>query len=291
MNARGRKSIGASSRLLGLMGAILVLGATAWPVPMASAAIKVGEDAPAIVLEDEKGAVHRTDEATTRPLVLLFVKPGDVYTSRAIASLNEVFARHPELGRHADRLVIVSRIEPGRAVDLPPHLDRGAWRVLHDRQDAAYRGYQIIATPTIILVSGERRVAAVHAGYDAGMPQHVRLELAKLTGVELPRATTQAPEKPNMTLQMGRRLAARGMWERALGYYEQAAGEETLPAEAQCEMAAILVEMDRVEEALRIAEELEAAGFDGERLEELRERIRRKAQAAGDAPQPPSVHR
>ena len=56
--------------------------------------------------------------------------------------------------------------------------------------------------------------------------------LAKARGITLPEAVTGTPDKPNMTLQVGRRMAARGLWEDALKYYTEAARKIPLPAAA-----------------------------------------------------------
>ena len=161
--------------------------------------------------------------------------------------------------------------------------------MLFDEDDVAYRGFKMIATPTIILTNAQQVVRAVHAGYDPGMPQDVRRALAEVLGVELPEAASKKAERPNMALQLGRRMAERGLWDRALKYYRKAAEEEALPQAAQIELAEIHLEIGDKGKAATILDNLPEEIGKSERVGQLRDRLR-KTTTSGTR-QPPKVHR
>ncbi len=266
-------------RLLMAALAVVLLG----PAATALAVIQPGEPAPRLRLPDLAGRQHVIDGSTTDSLLMVFVKPDDHHTSAALAELGKMFTQWPQLGTGVRRLVVLSRVgdqlEPARRA-LAAH---PGWTVLVDREDRAYRDYRMIATPTVVLVGPDRKVVAVHAGYDPGLIQDVRLELARLLGVELPATATGAPPPFSMELQLGRRMAARGLWERALHYYERAAEAGPLPPSARVELAVILIELERLDEAEALLTELGSkapgAAAAARRLE--------RARAASPPPPPP----
>jgi tetratricopeptide (TPR) repeat protein len=239
------------------------------------AAIEVGAHAPMLDLVNEKGQQVIVGESFTSPTLFLFMKASDRYSSETIHALNEVFIKSPAIKDGVSRVAVFTRVKPG---EVPPTLEflrESEWTVLYDMKDAAFHDYLIIATPTTVLVGSDSIVAATHPGYDAGLANDVRLSIAKVTHVEVPSTASTKAEKPNMALQMGRRLVQRGLWERALPYYEKAGQEGDLSAAAQLELARILVELDRKDEATKILDSLEER-LPQEQLDHVRELLGRE---------------
>ncbi len=268
--------------------ALLWLGALL-PAAAARAVIQPGEVAPSIELQDLNDQTLRLDAPGTGVAVLLFTKPGDRHTSAAVAAINGILAQHPEIDRRATRRAILSRLRNDDQIAAAGERIGPGWPLLLDRDDAAYGAYRIIATPTLVIVGADGLVSAVHPGYDPGMAQAVRLALAAALGVELPAAATQAAAPPNMDLQMARRLAARGLWERALEYYDRLKPEDVTDA-VRVERAAILLELGRLEDALADLTAVPADSPHAARAEELRRLVTEK-QAGDAAPAPPAVTR
>ncbi|MFH0794314.1 MAG: tetratricopeptide repeat protein, partial [bacterium] len=97
--------------------------------------------------------------------------------------------------------------------------------------------------------------------------------------------------KPNFTLQMGRRMAARGLWDKALDYYLKAQTEEPLPAEAQIELAEIYLKLERPDQAIEILNRIPPEGPEAARVAPLMERARELKAAPTTGNKPPKVTR
>ena len=251
---------GSTRRLLRFAARIVLLSMMTLPAVAARAVIDVGEKAPAFKLTDLAGEVHTQDDAATTPLMLVFVKPDEKFTSETLHALDRMFLQTPDLGKGLRRMIVISRINPG---DKLEHLRdvlkiHKSWPALLDNDDMAYKAYHIIATPTMVMVGKDQKVAATHPGYDPGMEQAVRLALAKMLDVKLPEAATSKPAPPNMNLQMGRHLAKRGLYERALTYYEKAAKEAPLPPQSLVDLADIYLNLNELDKAGLVIDTLAA---------------------------------
>lgn len=227
---------------------------------------EVGDPAPMFEKVLEYIHAEKEDESTTGPVLMIFVKDDDNYSGRAIEELKRLAERNKELFEETRVLIVRSRIlangTPER-FEIPE-----SWTLARDNADSLYAAYGIIATPTAVVASNEGKILGFHAGYSAGLMRVIQRELLlELRGAE---ALRTPPPPPNLELQVGRRLAQRGLWERALPYYRQAAEKEPLDAQSLLEMARILVEMEQIEEALAILEQLN--GLEG--ADELIERAR-----------------
>lgn len=276
-----------------LVGAhiLLLLALSAFSAPQA--ALSPGDPAPDVELKTRNGAVVLYNATFTTPTLFLSVKPGDRYNSETLAILAETFARFPKLAEGLQSWIVVSRYKDPADLAFLDSLPIRGWDVLLDPDDSFYRSYKIIATPTITLVNPSHVVAAVHAGYDVAMAQDVRLSVAKLLGVQLPEsATGVAPQRPNMTLMLARRLAQRGIWDRALTTFEQARKSGPLPPDAQLEMAECHIELKQPARAIEILEAIPRDKVDADRLDTLMKRARRLAEPGPtEPPQPPVINR
>lgn len=244
----------AGSRTIRPLCLALMLGMATLNAASAVAVIQPGEVAPPFELPGSGGAPFILDGATTDPTLLMFLKPGDQYTSASLEAMDDLFERTPLLTKNLRRAVILTRMRDAEIPqDIVDFLEQNPeWTLLVDKQGKLYKAYRIIATPTFLLIDGaDRIVKAVHAGYDPGMEQALRLALANELGVELP--PTQV-ERPNMRLQIARRLASRNLWERSLDYYHETAAEDALTSHAQLEMAEVLLELNQPEPALKLLE-------------------------------------
>lgn len=212
--------------------------------PPAVAVIQPGEAAPPILLTPYGGGeTFVLDKSASATCLLLFVKPDDKYFESAIGTLNDLFVHHPAMKPRLRRAVVVSRFEDDKALAGMAKTIAGEWPLLPDRDDSLYHSYKIIATPTVVIVGPDGLVAAVHPGYDTGLQQHVRVALSELLDVPLPAFAIKEPEKPNMALQMGRRMMARGLWDKASDYFAQAAEAGPLDGLARMELAEIHLEL------------------------------------------------
>ena len=280
-------------RGLGRLALRLALwAALALPAAGARAVIGVGETAPSFTLQGLDGQVHAQDEKTSGNLLLLFIKPEERYTTETLASLDHIFTRIPQLARNLRRWIVVSRIQPG--VDLGPLKKTlqasPGWNVLLDEDDALYNAYRIIATPTTVLVGSDRRVKATHPGYDPGLEQDVRLALAEQEGGTLPPTATRPAAPPDLQLQMGRRLAALGIYDRALKYYEQALNKGPLPPEVQLELAEVYLGLNRPDQAIQTLQAIPKDSPAAARVGPLLEQANKlKAGHPEATPRPPRI--
>ncbi|GAB4321341.1 MAG: hypothetical protein Kow0059_16020 [Candidatus Sumerlaeia bacterium] len=238
-------------------GLWLIQAVMLWNAPAAEAVIQPGARAPEFSLPIYgRDSAERFSVGADAPTtcLLVFVKPGDKHLPAAIAVLNDVLTRYPQLDQRLRRAVILSRFDSDEEISaVAGGLKAGTeaaldWPLVLDRDDRLYHGYRIIATPTVVIVGADGRVADVHPGYDTGLENHVRVALGRMLGVEMPAFATATPRKPDMNLQMGRRMAARGLWDKALGYYRKAAAAGPLPPEAQLELAAVHLELLQFDE-------------------------------------------
>jgi len=255
------------------------------------AALTPGEKAPDFELRTRRGQMVRYDASVTSPALFLSVKPAERYTSQTLSALNETFEKFPQLGNGLFRWIVVSRIEGEDETLFHNGEWTEGWGVLLDPDDTFYKDYRIIATPTITVVGEDHVVVAVHPGYDTGMVQHVRIALAKLLGVELPQTVTQKAEKPNFNLQLARRMAQRGLWDKALMYFEKAMEQGPLPPEALLELAESQIEVGQAKEALETLDSIPDGSVDPSRIESLKSRAQKLDTRDQEPNQPPKIFR
>src|SRR5262245_32893708 len=151
----------------------------AWlPASGVEAVLKIGDKVPSFTLNSPAGKTYSLDQ-TSATALLVFVKINDRNTSKALAELQNLLEKNPELAANLRCFIIVTRMTAGQT--LPPHLSsiRAPWQLLIDQKDQTYRDYRIIATPSFIIVGSDRIVAGVHAGYDPGTTQDLRMQLAR----------------------------------------------------------------------------------------------------------------
>ncbi|MBX3727603.1 MAG: tetratricopeptide repeat protein [Candidatus Sumerlaeia bacterium] len=224
------------------------------------------------------------DAPTTGPVVLVFLKPGDAHAARIVEDLHALRGRDERLARSSSVVAIISRFPGGGAPALPTFPKD--WRVLHDTQDTLYTAYRIIATPSVAVVGSDKRLVGFHPGYGPALAAAIRRDL--MLAIDGAGAlVTPTPSRDGMNVQMGRALARRGLWERALGYYRKAAEEGELSAEAQLEMATLHLELGERDDALRLLEALAPAHANLPGIEDLRRRLTESVETP--LPKPPPV--
>lgn len=258
--------------------------------PGASAALGVGKLAPMMELPDLKGETHSFAEFTSKPMVLVFVKPEDRYSSVTLGAIEGMYARRAELTKNVPHLVVISRLR-GKMIpaELISFLEEHNWRIFVDEADKAYRAYEIIATPTVLLIDQNGRVVLGSAGYDVGLVRDLRENLGRIQGLANPHMNSRG-EKPNMALQMGRRMAERGLWDKAKLYYDKVREDGALAPKAQVEYVVILIEAGLWKEA---GTELDAMAVDAESAAEVA-RLRallESGRSDTSTPAPPRVNR
>ena len=288
------KSLALKKGLLPVMAAmssVTVVLITILPVSFAQAVLQPGQDAPLFDSVDNVGNVYHLDDKTSDPVLLLFAKPGDRHTTAAVKALNNMFEKHPVLKQDLKRWIILSGSDAARHVEPVNAAAGGMWPILLDMQNEAYRAYRIIATPTVVVVGRDRRIDAINPGYDLGMEDTIRKALARVLSVSLPEGVLKEPSKPNMMLQMGRRMAARGLWERAAYYYGKAMEQESLSVDAQIELAEIYLELQCVEESLKILNQISADPSGAARVKPVLKRARALKGRRSETPKPPKVTR
>lgn len=264
----------------------LIAGASA-----ARAGLQAGEDAPLFSKPATTGESFKLDRNSTDTVLLVFTRPDDRFTSDALRALEHVFAAYPPLQKGMRIGIVVSLIDnEGQAAAFRKKVD-AQWPVIADSDNELYKSYKIIATPTVVIIGSGRKVAAVHPGYDPSLAEDVRGAIAKTRGMTLPEAMTGPSAKPNMTLQLGRRMAARGLWEDALKYYTDAAKQGPLPAVAQVELAEIHLELNDPGAALAIVNALPAEMKGQERVKKIITRAEAIKSGRSVMPTPPPIKR
>ncbi len=211
-----------------------------------------GEPAPMLEALQQEAGISVENGEMPGPLVLVFAKRDDAHSERFVLQLRGLQERGPELFQESNGVVVLSREE------VPNSFDEGAlpddWVLIIDTDDAYYTGYGIVATPTAVVISSDGTVIGYHPGYSPGLVRAVQLDLLQeLRGRDVVR--TPAPQV-SMQVQLGRRLAERGLWERALPYYRNAEEEGPLPEEVLVEKADVLVQVGEEEEAMEIMDRL-----------------------------------
>lgn len=238
----------------------------------AAGPLKAGDLAPTL---DASGVVtvrpRDRDDATTRPMTLIFVKPDDAHSAQAIAAVDAVHTRIPRTALESETIVIISRVGDSQRFDQKVIPD--GWEILSDNEDALYRNYRVIATPTVVIVGRDGKLLALHPGYSPSLADAVRHDLIRaIDGEDAFKAATPTPGI--MKVQMGRALARRGLWDRALSYYIEAARQQPLPPDILLEQAAIYIELKKPAEAILILDSLPPGAANPETVSELRKRAR-----------------
>ncbi|MCL5270030.1 MAG: tetratricopeptide repeat protein [bacterium] len=291
---RARRRFGRSPRAaipLLLLAGFVLMGSIA---SAAQAALARGDDAPVLDLKDAGGEARKLDATTTDTVLLLFLKPGDRDTSATIGALDAMLAKSPPVPGKLRRWAVLSRMDNPAQQTAPINRRLGPnWTLLLDAADKAYHEYKIIATPTVMVIGPDRKVAEVNPGYDPAMENRIRLALGKAGAIQLSRWATEAPPKPNMELQLARRLASRGLYDSALNYYRQSIAKTPATDDVKLEMAAIHIRVNQPDEALKLTGEIAAGSPLAPRAAQLRgEALKLKAGAApAQSPQPPKVVR
>jgi tetratricopeptide (TPR) repeat protein len=254
----------------------------------AEAALKAGEDAPALRLRDWKGELHSIDRQTSATLLLVFCAPDDRYSEKAFEALSHMSARHPGIVKDVRRAVVVPGLEGSNGLISTVKKAGESWLLLRDEDGKAFGDFKIVVTPTAMVVGADGKVKFVNPGYDLAMEDRVRKALALEEGAALPSAASSKPAKPDMDLQMGRRMAARGLWDSALAFYKKVEGRGELTLDSQMELAEIYIELERPEEALAILSRVDSAAS---RRDDLIGRARKLQSGAQEPAAPPKVVR
>lgn len=270
---------------------VLMLLSVMLPASAAQAVLQAGEPAPLFSQKTTTGRLFTLDHRTTETVLLVFAKPGDRFTVQELRALEGMFAKFPPLRQGMQVGIVLSRLDGPDQIMAFQKQAAPQWPVIADEKDELYRRYKIIATPTVVIISGRRQVAAVHPGYDLGLVEDVRLALASTRGLTLPESMTGMPAKPNMALQMGRRLAARGLWEDALKYYEAATRQGPLPPETPLELAEIHLAMTNADAALAIVNGLSPQRKREERVQKIIQRAQALKTGGTGKPKPPLINR
>lgn len=222
----------------------------------AQAVIEPGSVAPRLRLTDATRGT--TDLLTSGTVTLIvFAMTTDRDTSTTLESIDAMMGKIPEIEKCVRRTIVAVRVKDARddrPADAAQALRREGWRLLIDREDRAWNAYGIIASPTTVVVGRDGRIAATHPGYDSDLAADLRRALAEATGIELSDAMTGKIVQPDLNITMGRRMAARGLWDRAIPYYERALATGKLAEQDRLAMARIYLELERTEDARRILE-------------------------------------
>lgn len=281
MMTRARAMVRAAGVAVAIIAVAARAGGESPPGAIAAGGRAPALDGPGVVV------VNAGDDATSRPLLLVFAKPDDVHTKDAMEAIAELHARHPHTREGSGAVLVWSRLGDGAppiTIQAPAH-----WRVLRDGNDVLYAAYHIIATPTVVIVDAQGTIVGVHAGYNSGLAQAVRRDL--LVAIDGPDSVNAPTPTPGiMDVQMGRALARRRLWERALEYYARARADQPLPCDIALEEVDIRLELRQPEQAVALLDSLKDPAPCAARVTALRERAR--AIAAGEpapAAKPPSV--
>ncbi len=249
--------------------------------------LKRGDRAPGLSAPGVSKRVAAADGDSSKAMTLVFVKPGDAHAQQAIDAVKGIHKRYPHLGQDSKTVVVVCRLSNGIAWnsdDLPKD-----WSVLEDGKDSLYSAFKIIATPSVAIVGKDGIVVGYHPGYSPALANAIRADLIRaIDGDSVADATTPTPGI--MKVQMGRRLAERKLWDRALEYYRSAAAEEALPPDILLEEVAILLEVGNAAEATKLLDSLGNSATDTAKVAALRARAEgmKSGQQATTTPKPPS---
>ncbi len=225
----------------------------------ARAVIEPGSVAPKLQLPDSKGG--SVDLLTSGTVTLIvFAMTTDRDTSATLASIESMMVKIPRIANSVRRRIVAVRVkrdihaQASQYANVGQKLRREGWRLLIDREDRAWNAYGIIASPTTVVVGRDGKIAATHPGYDSDLAADLRRALAEATGIELGDAITGNVVQPDLNITMGRRMAGRGLWDRAIPYYERVLEAGKLVEEDRLDMARIYLELERPEDARRIVE-------------------------------------
>jgi predicted CXXCH cytochrome family protein len=259
-------------------------------VESVSISLKAGQTAPGLLLSDVKGAGFDLS-GNTSPTLLLFLKPTDVFLTRSVDNINQIFVQDPELKKGLRLWVVLPALTPNPSVELTQSRAGADWTVLLDREGKGFPAYHAIATPKAVLVDTDKRVKLVIPGYDIEMANTIRKTLGAMTG--LPEVQPAPPHlsEAQLTLQLAKRLRARGLWESAWMYYEEARKTLEFPLEVEVERAEVLLEMKRPDDAIAILRAIQVTPQVEGRVVSLLKRAAEIKSGMRGAAKPPAVTR
>ncbi len=255
-----------------------------------SVSLKEGQAAPALSLSDVKGAGFGLSDSTS-PTLLLFLKPTDAFLTRSVDNINQIFVQYPELKKGLRLWAVLPALTPNPSVELTQARAGAGWTVLLDREGKGFPAYHAIATPKAVLVDTDKRMRLVIPGYDIEMANTIRKALGAMAG--LPEIQPAPPHlsEAQLTLQLAKRLRARGLWESAWAYYEEARKAQELPLDAEVERAEVLLEMKRPDDAIAILRAIQVTPQVEERVIGLLKRAAEIKSGMLGAAKPPAVTR
>ena len=275
----------------GERGPIPVLAPPAPGPPPGATGLAVGARAPAFTLRDPDSAQRRLDEGSS-PTLLLFVIAADDRTARGLTAIDRTLALKPDLSKTVRRWIVFPRSARDASVDALTRLAGENWHVLLDSGRKTFADYGVVGGPTAFVLDAAGTVRLVHRGYDLEMASDVRRVLGRIAPA--PASAEQRAEplpRASLTLQLARRLAERGLWEKALEHYLEVRRQEGLSPEEQTELAEVYLKLLRLEDATRILEQLREHPAAAKRAAELLEQVEEIRTGPAEPPPPPAVTR
>lgn len=212
--------------------------------------LKEGDPAPSFRLQNVSGKEDSLEARRGRPVVLLYWRPGQLFSEQAAAALAELHGRFASAGVDFLSLVHVDEQSPdvkGAAAKLP-------FPVLLDPAREVYGSYGLFVLPTIVVLDKEHRVKACLASFRRETAGEVDDLLSSLLGRKA-RAKAAAPAAPARTeppgLVLGRKLVEDRRYEEALPLLKEAVSDAdpAFSSEARLLTGRALLETGRAEQS------------------------------------------
>jgi hypothetical protein len=207
-----------------------IAAALALAAPPAGALPPRGADAPEITAAGVDGQPVSTERFADQPLVLIFGEFDHEPTMQACAEVMDVLGedrlRRPP-GEAVVPILVVARQSAPAALGEHAAATRVPALVLHDPRREAFGAYRVLVIPSVVVVSGDRKVIYAAPGFLPRLRGLLRESLLVATGQQAPeqldRALAAGDEGANghessradRLIHLGEQLARHGMDEMA----------------------------------------------------------------------------
>jgi tetratricopeptide (TPR) repeat protein len=258
-----------------------IAAALALAAPPAGALPPRGADAPEVTAAGVDGQPVSTERFADQPLVLIFGEFDHEPTMQACAEVMDVLGedrlRRPP-GEAVVPILVVARQSAPAALGEHAAATRVPALVLHDPRREAFGAYRVLVIPSVVVVSGDRKVIYAAPGFLPRLRGLLRESLLVATGQQAPeqldRALAAGDEGANghessradRLIHLGEQLARHGMDEMAEARYREALALRRDSAPARVALGRLLLrqgEVEAAEEQFREALRVDAASVEG----------------------------
>lgn len=240
-----------------------------------------GADAAEISAAGVDGQPVSTERFANQPLVLIFGELDHDPTLQACAEVLSVLGedrlRRPP-GEAVVPILVIAREGAPEALAEQAVAERVPAIVLHDPEREAFGSYRVLVIPSVVVISGDRKVIYAAPGFLPRLRGLLREALLVATGQQTPeqfeRALASGDEgaeghessRADRLIHLGEQLARHGLYEMAEARYREALALRRDSAPARVALGRLMLregKIDGAEEQFREALRVDAESLEG----------------------------